>query len=141
MKSTVFIKNDQINIIGITVCIYHKQFASEILWQRTDIFVWRSKRESAMWRRKDRSMQHSEHITLTSEQREVVILIWFLEIHNCYSLSCCIRNCLKRIGIGLLLSLKVYNIYVSSLLHVYMITWLAFKLSIHYYNNKQLSLK
>nr|XP_034334337.1 DENN domain-containing protein 5A isoform X4 [Crassostrea gigas] len=29
-----------------------------------------SKRESAMWRRKDRSMQHSEHITLTSEQRE-----------------------------------------------------------------------
>lgn len=41
---------------------------------------------------------------------------------NCYSLSCCIRNCLKRIGIDLLLSLKVYNIYVSSLLHVYMIT-------------------
>ncbi|XP_078329219.1 DENN domain-containing protein 5A-like isoform X4 [Crassostrea virginica] len=29
-----------------------------------------SKRESAMWRRKDRTLQHSEHIQLTSEQRE-----------------------------------------------------------------------
>ena len=34
-------------------------------------FFNRSKRESAMWRRKDRTLQHSEHIQLTSEQREV----------------------------------------------------------------------